>query len=84
MIFLVLSTMMFGVDKNSVKYGAIYKHHTPAGVRGYKKLMPVDRPLLFTYYLRTVRTFTKLVALLQLTLLLGIRLLHYLGMSGLT
>ncbi len=28
--------------------------------------------VLFTYYLRTVRTFMKLVALLQLTLLLGI------------
>jgi hypothetical protein len=67
--------MMFGVDKNSIKYGAIYKHHTPGGVRGYKKLIPVDRPLLFTYYLCMVRAFTKLVALLQLTLLLGIRLL---------
>ncbi len=84
MIFLVLSTMMFRVDKNSVKYGAICKHHTPGGVRGYKKMMPVDRPLLFTYYLHTVRAFTKLAALLQLTLLLRIRLLRYLGMSGLT
>jgi hypothetical protein len=76
--------MMFGVDKNSVKYGAIYKHHTPGGVQGYKKLMPVDRPLLCTYYLHMVRAFTKLVALLQLTLLLGIHLLCYLGVSGLT
>ncbi len=37
--------------------------------------------LLFTYYLRTVGTFAKLVALLQLTSLLVICLLRYLGTS---
>jgi hypothetical protein len=37
--------------------------------------------LLFTYYSHTVHTFTKLVTLLLLTLLLEIRLLCYLGGS---
>ncbi len=40
--------------------------------------------LLFTYYLRTVHTITKLVAQILFTLLLRIRLLCYLGTSGLT
>ena len=42
-----------------------------------------DRHLLFIYYLGTVRALMKLVALLWLTSLLGIRLLHYSGASGL-
>jgi hypothetical protein len=37
--------------------------------------------VLIAYYLHTVRAFTKLVTLLQLTSLLRIHLLHYLGAS---
>jgi hypothetical protein len=39
--------------------------------------------VLFTYYLRTLQTLMKLVAQIQFTSLLGIRLLCYLGASGL-
>ncbi len=43
-----------------------------------------DVIVLFTYYLCMVQTLTKLVTQIRFTLLLGIRLLCYLGASGLT
>jgi hypothetical protein len=39
--------------------------------------------VLFTYYLCTARRLMKLVTQIRFTLLLGICLPHYLGMSGL-
>jgi hypothetical protein len=58
------------------------------GIRGsewYDRMQESNlHKVLFTYYLHTVRAFTKLITLLQLTLLLGIPLLRYLGASGLT
>jgi hypothetical protein len=47
------------------------------------KNMEYDK-ILFTYYLCTVQTLMKLVAQIRFTSLLGIRLLRYLGTSGLT
>jgi hypothetical protein len=44
MMFLVLSTTMFVVDKNSVKYGLPMKIIPKEGYKGMKKLMPVDWP----------------------------------------
>jgi hypothetical protein len=35
-IFLLCLPTKFLVDKNSVKYGSIYKHHTPGGYEGMK------------------------------------------------
>ncbi len=43
-----------------------------------------EHHLLFTYYLYTMRTLTKLVAQIRFTFLLGICLLRYSGASGLT
>jgi hypothetical protein len=70
------------------EYTNYFKYVKNAGKETVTKtsIPPMDwfkmSQVLFTYYLCMVHAFMKLVALLPLTLLLGICLLHYWGASG--